>query len=105
MPAASLNERETRSLISFLRTLRPSDDSIIPIRAQVQLDGGRTLEGLVLNQGSQDMQLLTDDLHIHLLRKDGARYREVTSQTDWPTYHGQYSGNRYSVLNRSRRAT
>jgi alcohol dehydrogenase (cytochrome c) len=98
MPATSLNQGETRSLISFLRALKPSDDSIIPTRAQVELGGGRTLEGLVVNQSSQDMQLLTDDLRIHLLRKDGARYREVTSQSDWPTYHGQYSGNRYSVL-------
>jgi alcohol dehydrogenase (cytochrome c) len=62
------------------------------------LGGSRTLEGLVINQSSQDMQLLTDDLRIHLLRKDGADYREVTSQSDWPSYHGQYSGNRYSTL-------
>ena len=26
---------------------------------------------------------------------DGNRYRLVTSQSDWPTYHGDPSGNRY----------
>ena len=97
MPANNLNDQETRSLISFLRTFR-SDDATVPVRSKVALKGGRTLEGLVFNQSSQDMQLLTDDLHIHLLRKDGADYREVTSQTDWPSYHGQFSGNRYSTL-------
>ena len=35
----------------------------------------------------------------HLLRETtSGRYREVTSQTDWPTYNGQPSGNRYSTL-------
>ena len=28
----------------------------------------------------------------------GGRYREVTSQTDWPTYNGHANGNRYSPL-------
>ncbi len=49
-----------------------------------------------------DLQLRTDDQgakKIRLLRKaDGNRYRLVTSQTDWPTYHGDPSGNRYSKL-------
>lgn len=98
MPATNLNDQDTRSLISFLRSLKPSGDNPAPARAKVALGGGRTLEGLVINRGSRDMQLLTDDLRIHLLRKDGAGYREVTSQSDWPSYHGQYSGNRYSAL-------
>jgi alcohol dehydrogenase (cytochrome c) len=98
MPAANLNDQETRSLISFLRSLKASGDNAVPARMKVALAGGRALEGLVLNQSSEDMQLLTDDQRIHLLRKDGAGYREVTSQSDWPTYHGQYSGNRYSAL-------
>ncbi|MGA1996467.1 MAG: PQQ-dependent dehydrogenase, methanol/ethanol family [Bryobacteraceae bacterium] len=98
MPANNLNDRETMSLISFLRSLKPSGDDAAPARARVALSGSRTLEGLVFNQSSQDMQLLTDDLRIHLLRKEGAGYREVTSQSDWPTYHGQFSGNRYSAL-------
>ncbi len=47
------------SLISFLRTLKPSGDEAVPVRAKVALGGGRTLEGLVFNRSSVDMQLLT----------------------------------------------
>ena len=46
-----------------------------PARAKVTLDGGRTLEGLVMNQSAGDMQLLGDDRRIHLLRKTGNTYR------------------------------
>src|SRR5580658_2172454 len=60
MPATNLNDRETRSLISFLRSLKSSGDNAVPARVKVGLAGSRTLEGLVLNQSSQDMQLLTD---------------------------------------------
>jgi alcohol dehydrogenase (cytochrome c) len=60
---------------------------------------GQTLEGRVLNEGMNDLQLLTADQHVHLLRKtDNDRYRPVTSQRDWPTYHGDPSGNRYTSL-------
>jgi alcohol dehydrogenase (cytochrome c) len=98
MPATNLNDGDTRSLISFLRSLRPSGDDAVPARTKVTLSHGRTLEGRVLNRSSQDMQLVSDDFRIHLLRKDGAGYREATSQSDWPTYHGQFGGNRYSAL-------
>ena len=33
-----------------------------------------------------------------MLRKAGDRYRVVTSQTDWPSYNGDPSGNRYTKL-------
>lgn len=98
MPANNLNSGDTRSLIEFLHTLK-SADSGVPTRAKVNLTGGGTLEGLVVNQSSLDMQLLTDDGRIHLLRKNGDVYRAVTSQADWPTYNGQMSGNRYTTLN------
>ncbi len=45
-----------------------------------------------------DLQLRTDDNELRLLRKDGDRYRVVTSQTDWTTYNGDPSGNRYTKL-------
>jgi alcohol dehydrogenase (cytochrome c) len=59
---------------------------------------GQTLTGVMLNQGVQDLQLHTADGRVHLLRQAGDRYRPVTSQVDWPTYHGHWSGNRYSPL-------
>jgi alcohol dehydrogenase (cytochrome c) len=71
----------------------------VVVRKTVQTVDGRTLEGRVLNEGLSDLQLRTDDERIHLLRKasDG-RYRPVTSQRDWPTYHGEVGGNRYTPL-------
>lgn len=67
-------------------------------RKTLQTSSGQTLSGTVLNQGMSDLQLRTDDKKIHLLRKDGDQYREVTSQADWPSYDGELSGNRYSKL-------
>src|SRR5207237_6199771 len=65
----------------------------------VQRSDVKTISGRVLSEGMSDLQLLTDDQHIHLLRKMAAdRYREVTSEKDWPTYHGDVSGNRYTTL-------
>jgi alcohol dehydrogenase (cytochrome c) len=68
------------------------------VRKSVQTAGGQTIEGQVLNEGMTDLQLRTDDKRIRLLRKTGDRYRVVTSQADWTTYHGDPSGNRYSKL-------
>jgi alcohol dehydrogenase (cytochrome c) len=68
-------------------------------RRSVQTTDGQTLQGQVLAEGMTDLQLRTDDKKVRLLRKaDGNRYRVVTSQTDWPTYNGDPSGNRYSKL-------
>ena len=69
------------------------------VRKTVTTTGGQTLTGRVLNEGMSDLQLLTDDQRVHLLRKTTMdRVREVTSQKDWPTYHGDPSGNRYTTL-------
>jgi alcohol dehydrogenase (cytochrome c) len=127
MPAfPGLTDTEMRDLIRFLRALRPGEGSG-PVRTKIPLTTGGSLEGLILNQGSDDLQLLGDDRKIHLLRlstlreaqgrpetsrgttssrrpepvegrKSGDRYRPVTSQADWPTYNGQTSGSRYSPL-------
>src|SRR5580692_9171551 len=44
MPATNLDDRETKALISFLRSLKPSGGNAVPARVKVAL-GGRTLEG------------------------------------------------------------
>jgi alcohol dehydrogenase (cytochrome c) len=99
MPAfSSLSDTETADLVRFLKTLRPRAGGG-PTRTKVTLANGRALEGLSLNQSSSDLQLLGDDRRIYLLRKNGERYREVTSQTDWRSYNGEASGGRYSSLN------
>ncbi len=98
MPAFDLNSQTMNTLIAFLRTLRPRRGEAAPLRGKVETTDGQTLEGLVLNQSTADMQLRTDDNRIHLLRAAGGRYRPVTSQTDWPTYNGSLGGNRYTTL-------
>jgi alcohol dehydrogenase (cytochrome c) len=99
MPRNNLPDAETRTLVSFLESLKTSAEGVPLERATVSLAGGGTLAGSVLNRGPEEIQLLADsDQRVHLLRREGAAYRPVTSQTDWPTYHGEFGGNRYSVL-------
>lgn len=97
MPAFAIPDPEMGALVAFLRTLRPTRGSA-PERVAVETTDGRRLEGLALNRTSLDLQLLSDDQRIHLLRRVGERYRPVTSQADWPTYNGQVGGNRFSTL-------
>jgi alcohol dehydrogenase (cytochrome c) len=98
MPAfPNLSDTEATDLVRFLRTLRPRAGNG-PARIKLTLPGGKALEGLALNQSSVDVQLLADDRRIHLLRKNGEKFREVTSQSDWPSYNGEVSGGRYSPL-------
>jgi alcohol dehydrogenase (cytochrome c) len=97
MPAfPDLVDQDRTNLISFLRTLRPSDDTEVT-HMTVQLEGGSSLTGSVLNRTATSVQLLGPDKKVHLLRRtaDG-RYREVTSQQDWPSYNGNTVGYRYS---------
>ena len=65
----------------------------------VKTTDGRTLQGEVLNSSFADLQLRGEDQRVHLLRTaGGGRYREVTSQKDWPSYHGSPDGNRYTTI-------
>jgi alcohol dehydrogenase (cytochrome c) len=97
MPAFHFTDLEMRDLVRFLRTVeRPPSEATV--RGRVEKSNGEMLEGLVMNQTPDDMQMLTDDHHMHLLRKSGDRYREVTSQADWPGYNGEPGGSRYSKL-------
>ncbi|MEJ7606822.1 MAG: PQQ-binding-like beta-propeller repeat protein [Bryobacteraceae bacterium] len=99
MPAFKFSGDELGNLISYLRTLRPPRRGwMIPVKANVETTDGSKLQGFALNQTFQDMQLRTSDGRIHLLRKEGGRYREVTSQADWPSYDGTLNGNRFSPL-------
>jgi alcohol dehydrogenase (cytochrome c) len=98
MPAfPTVSESDLATLVAYLRTLRPRSGSA-PVRTTIALASGGTIDGLVLNQSALDLQLLGDDRVIHLLRRSGATYRDVTSQADWPSYNGQTAGGRYSPL-------
>ena len=103
-PFSSMSDSETADLIRYLRTLKPPNGSG-PLRTSVMLAGGRALAGLVLNQSTDDLQLLGDDRKIHLLRKSGRQYRVVTSQADWPSYNGETNGSRYSALGQINKST
>jgi alcohol dehydrogenase (cytochrome c) len=88
---------EARALLAFLRTLRPRRGAP-PERVSLETTDRRALGGIVLNRTPADMQVLSDDRRLHLLRREGERWRRVTSQADWPSYHGRLDGNRWSAL-------
>src|SRR5436190_7689246 len=68
MPVASRTE-----LVRFLRGIQQRERPLA--RSTVQTTDGRTLDGLVLNEGLDDLQLRTDDGKVHLLRRSGQRFR------------------------------
>ena len=103
MPPTPLSAQELRGLIAFVRTFH-EDRSDEPARVRVDTSAG-PLEGFALNRSATDLQLLSDRGQLHLLRREGEGYRTVTSEVDWPTYHGQPGGNRFSPLTQINTAT
>ncbi len=113
-PVVDIRDAEIKDLIKFLRTIQQKPESAPKVRMQAILVSGKVLEGEVLGQGFDDIQLLTDDKTVHLLRRVRAarsasprrdkgvtaalRFREATSQVDWPTYNGDPRGNRYTTM-------
>ncbi len=100
MPPIAITDAEMNDLAPYLRSLAPISRNAPPaiVRRKVQTTDGQTIEGQVLSEGVLDLELRTGDRQIRLLRKVGDRYRIVTSQTDWPSYNGDPSGNRYTKL-------
>ncbi len=99
MPPVKLDDQSLATLIEYLRSLRPprrGEMAATPLT--VELTDGRKLTGLAVNQSHEDLQLRTTDGRVHLLRRAGPRFREVTSQVDWSSYDGQVSGNRFTAL-------
>jgi len=98
MPPTAIADAELAALLKFLRTIERAPESAPLVRARVQTTDGRTLEGQVLAEGFHDLQLRTDVPRVHLLRREGDRFREVTSDVDWPTYNGDPGGNRHTTM-------
>jgi alcohol dehydrogenase (cytochrome c) len=96
MPGSVLPEPELAGLFKYLRRLQRESRPVV--RAEVRTTDGRRLEGQVVGEGFSDLQLLTDDKRLHLLRRVGDRFRVVTSEADWPTYNGDPGGNRHTTL-------
>jgi alcohol dehydrogenase (cytochrome c) len=95
MPGQSLTEIEISALVTFLRSIQkvPGGGAI---RAFTTIDGTR-LEGLVVAEGFDDVQVRTTDQRLHLLRRSGERVREAGADASWPTYNGDPRGNRYTT--------
>ena len=98
MPPSPMPPAQRRRLIGFLRELQRDAEQKPVTRMTAQTTDGRTLAGVVANEGFSDVQLRTDDNRVHLLRRQGDRFRPVTSDTDWPTYNGDPGGNRFTEL-------
>ena len=80
MPPNVVPDAEMADLVKFLRTIERTGERPL-VRMSVQTTDGRTLDGHVLGEGFDDLQLQTDDKRVHLLRRAGDRYRPVTSET------------------------
>jgi len=104
MPPGDVPDPEMADLLKFLRTIQRRADTTPSVRMTLQTTAGRTLDGQVLGEGFADLQLLSDDKQVHLLRRAGDRFREVTSEVDWPTYNGNPGGNRYTTLTQINKA-
>ncbi len=98
MPPHDVQEPELSQLIAFLRSIRPRPASFESYRMSAVLTDGDSIAGTVMAEGADDVQLLGDEHRLHLLRRAGKRFREVTSQTDWSGYNGDPGGNRFTSL-------
>lgn len=97
MPPIRLSAGEAQQIIAYLRTLKP-ETGRPPERMTIQTADGRKLSGLTVNQTSADLQFRSADGRLHLLRLEGEKVREVTSQTAWTAYNGDPRGNRLTPL-------
>ena len=102
MPATKVEGPELLALVRFAHsiTVRPAGAGRggppLP-RVTVETANGK-LEGVKLGEGFDDLQMRTVDGKVHLLRKADGKYREVTSEVDWPEYNGDPRGNRYTAI-------
>ena len=105
MPPMPVADPEMGALLKFLRTIQRAPGAGQPTVQSFQTTDGRTVQGQVTGQGVDDLQLRSSDGRVHLYRRTGERWREVTSETSWPTYNGDPGGNRYTTLTQINKAT
>ena len=99
MPATKVDGPELLALVRFAHsiTVRPRGGGMPLPRVTAETAAGK-LSGIKLGEGFDELQMRTDDGKVHLLRKTDGRYREVTSEVDWPEYNGDPRGNRYTAM-------
>src|SRR5688572_20679217 len=73
MPPNAVGDVQMAALLKFLRSIERTDPP--PVRLAVQTTDGRTLEGEVVGEGLDDLQLRTQPASVHLLRRAGDRFR------------------------------
>ena len=107
MPAVDIPADELGSLITYLKTLAAAVAPAArdprapqPRSGTLRLVDGRSHRGTILNESGFDAQLRTADGELHLLRREGDDYREVTIEpsVDWTSYNGSDTSNRHSRL-------
>ncbi len=98
MPPNLLGDAEMTALVRFLRTIEREPAPEAAPRTFKEIPGGGTIEGAVLGEGFNDLQVRTGDGRVRLLRRQKDGVRAVTSETGWPTYNGDPRGNRYTTL-------
>lgn len=105
MPPSIVDPPEISVLLKFLRTLERTAADTPALRMALRTIDGQTLEGVVLGEGFDDLQLRTADKQVHLLRRAGDRFRRVTSESEWSTYNGDPGGNRFTTLTQINKTT
>ena len=70
MPGMALSAPDLHDLLRFLRALSGPAIGARP-RVRAEMVDGIALDGVALNQSSTDLQLLSDDGRLHLLRRSG----------------------------------
>ena len=107
MPAFEIPAEELAPLIAYLKELAAEVSPTArdprapqPRTGSLRLVGGGVLSGIILNESGFDAQLRAADGTVHLLRREGDEYREVTVEpyVDWSSYHGSDTANRHSSL-------
>ena len=104
MPANPVNDDELGQLTGHLRKLQTQSRARPSRKVKLTLVDGKVLEGEQTGQGFEDRQVQTADGKVHLLRRVGDKFREVTSTVDWPGFNGDPRGNRYTTMNQITKA-
>jgi len=114
MPAFTLSEVELSTLLAHVSSLRASFAGHAPKTVTLRLKNGQTLTGIVRNESNYDLQLQGSDGALRaisrsqILTEANAAKVAISPASaatlspkpgDWPTYHGNFNGNRHSDLN------
>jgi alcohol dehydrogenase (cytochrome c) len=69
MPANAISDADMPQLITFLRAMRPRRLGFQPYQLKAVLSNGKTLDGTVIAESFEGLQLRTADNRLHLLRR------------------------------------